>query len=153
MSDVTPERLAELRALAEAATPGPWEIDSHTHYDVAPPAVDWQIVDLERWRGYTNNVGFGEDEATARYVAGVSPDVVTALLDEIERLRNSSTSWPRVASEEIDAFMAAIKDPEPVRSAAATEPDGVVDLMAALEQSIAAAKDSRGRHPQQGSEQ
>lgn len=88
MPDLTPERLARLRGLAELATPGPWDVDSVTRYDVAPSATDWRIPDLERWCGYTNAVGFGEDEATARYVAAVSPDVVTALLDEIERLRS-----------------------------------------------------------------
>lgn len=78
----------DLRALAAAATPGPWELESYTHYDVAPPVTTWSISDLERWRSLTNKVGFGEDEATARYVAAVSPDVVVGLLDEIERLRD-----------------------------------------------------------------
>lgn len=85
--DLTPERLAELRALAAAATPGPWEAEGETRYDYFPPATSWRIPDLERWSVYTNDVGFGEDEATARYVAAVDPDVVTALVDEVERLR------------------------------------------------------------------
>lgn len=110
MADLTPERLAELRALAAGATPGPWEIDSRTHYDVAPSATDWQIPDLERWRGYANPVGFGEDEATARYVAAVSPDVVTALLDEIEMARADYDGAMADLAALVDVAAGAVSD-------------------------------------------
>jgi hypothetical protein len=89
----------DLRALAAAATPGPWEVEHHL--DMLDPPGSWYIADLERWRGYTNNVGFGEDEATARYVAAVSPDVVVGLLDVVAAVAELVAGIPeRIALNE-----------------------------------------------------
>lgn len=78
MSDLTPERLAELRVLAEEAT-------------LRPGAMTWRVYRLLGGSTSGRQVVIATDdeteEATARYVAAVNPDVVTALVDDIERLR------------------------------------------------------------------
>lgn len=169
----------DLRALAAAATPGPWHLESHL--DMLDPPATWHIADLERWRGYTNNVGFGEDEATARYVAAVSPDVVLGLLDEIGRLRDRPEPLWRLYDKtvldevreiiiehgrmspgvrQIADLLGVAGPPEPSGEGSTTvtagdmavelpaPPDVIVDLMDALERSMADAKDARTRHPQ-----
>lgn len=83
MPDLTPEKLAELRRLAEAATPGPWE---------AFGAVDGRRG--ERWLGVTTDMRATEsaragDVFTARdctrqdalFIAAANPAVMLALLD------------------------------------------------------------------------
>jgi hypothetical protein len=110
MPDLTDERLSELRALASEATPGPWDVESYTHYDIAPPTATWSIPGLERWHGLPNNVHFGTDEATARYVAAVSPDVVTALLDEIEMGRANYDGAMADLAALVDVAAGAVSD-------------------------------------------
>lgn len=173
MSDLTPERLAELRALAEAATPGPWTVESHWEPICGPreTGTTWYIPCLARWHGLPTSVHFGKDEATARYVAAVSPDVVVALFDEIERLRfivddvaaegaptdgvgvcvwcsdpeahEPDCAWLKVVGNgrdrRPDATVVAVSDDMPGPE------DKVTDLMAALEESVAAAKGARTR--------
>lgn len=151
MSDLTPERLAELRTLAAAATPGPWTVESYWDRLDGPADTNtsWHIPGLERWHGslaFTNNVGFGDDEATARYVAAISPDVVVGLLDEIERLRAGLDELANADHE--DDLIGAVSAAAERQGAPA--PDRVVDLMAALERSVAAAKEARTRHPKPG---
>lgn len=76
----------DLRALAEAATPGPWD-----------PEYVWQAV-----RHIVRNCDFIEGapdsefgwdygprgEGDPAYIAAASPDVILALLDEIDALRD-----------------------------------------------------------------
>lgn len=181
----------DLRALAAAATPGPWEVESYWDSLMGPEGENatWRIPGLERWHGLPNTVHFGRDEATARYVAAVSPDVVVGLLDEIKEERanyagamadlDALVDVTRLVVKEIRAvvpndrlasriagdlerFLAA-NHPEPEPSAVIVSgdmavelpasPNQVVDLMAALEKSVAAAKEARRRHPQPRVEQ
>lgn len=77
------EQRAELRRLAEAATAGPWFTGADDAKDCAPHrdsglatvdtgrASDWPVARLCEW-------------PTARYIAACSPDVILALLDELE---------------------------------------------------------------------
>ena len=89
MSDLTPETLAELRRLAEAATPGPWE---------AFGAVDGRRG--ERWLGVTTDMRatesaragdvFAAQNCTrqdALFIAAANPAAVLALLDDADALR------------------------------------------------------------------
>ena len=89
MSDLTPETLAELRRLAEAATPGPWE---------AFGAVDGRRG--ERWLGVTTDMRatesaragdvFSAQDCTrqdALFIAAANPAAVLSLLDDADALR------------------------------------------------------------------
>ena len=89
MPDLTPEKLAELRRLAEAATPGPWE---------AFGAVDGRRG--ERWLGVTTDMRatesaragdvFAAQNCTrqdALFIAAANPAAVLALLDDADALR------------------------------------------------------------------
>ena len=86
MPDLTPEKLAELRWLAEAATPGPWE---------AFGAVDGRRG--ERWLGVTTDMRateaaragdvFAAQDCTrqdALFIAAANPAAVLALLDGVD---------------------------------------------------------------------
>ena len=87
MSDMNPERIAELRRIAEAATPGPWAWRMNK---------DGRILDL-----ITLETGYNEEIITPSHVSAwlqvnrslrdfipaFDPTTVLALLDEIERLR------------------------------------------------------------------
>src|SRR5690606_41471240 len=90
MAELTPDRLAELRRIAEAATPGPWAWRM---------SKDGRILDL-----ITLETGYNEEIITPSHinawlqVKGVKdfiptfdPPTVLALLDEIERLRRERT--------------------------------------------------------------
>jgi hypothetical protein len=70
-----------LRSLAERATqPGPWTV-SHSRIMCRSTVCDangFFVVDVEN------------DKEHAAYIAAASPDVVLALLDEVERLRDAA---------------------------------------------------------------
>ena len=93
MSDLTPARLADLRAVAKAATPGPWTIrNSYGFFGIVPadgPAV-------------TGMPAKGKDRKhNAAHIAAFDPPTVLALLEEIERLR----AEPRVVvADHIDVL-------------------------------------------------
>lgn len=65
----------ELRKLAEAATPGPWMVDYQSSYPTG------EMVVTEN----SGEIAFAQ-KRTAAYIAAVSPEVVLALLDRIEKL-------------------------------------------------------------------
>ena len=66
MPDLTPETLAELRRLAEAATPGPWAT-----------AAFQLVIDVAR----RIDVGMCGHRDDAAFIAAANPAVVLALLD------------------------------------------------------------------------
>lgn len=76
MSAPTPD-LAGLRALAEGATPGPW------HQAFRESAV-YSSAQLTPSGGIYGSVATVSSSVTAAYIAAVSPDVLTALLDRLE---------------------------------------------------------------------
>jgi hypothetical protein len=101
MLDLTPAFLAELRRLAEAATPGPWTVEDRRN----APLKNVQIVagfhrvaevhDVHQ-RDYQGS--FAGDHAAAdavdavglanaAFIAATDPATVLALVDEVERLR------------------------------------------------------------------
>lgn len=85
---MTPERLAEIKSRAEAATPGPWEAELQevevdhdgTEYPYTgawvPRACPWEDGD-----GYVHM-----DDANAEFIANARQDIPD-LLAEVERLR------------------------------------------------------------------
>jgi len=82
MADLTPERLAELRRIAEAATPGPYEVVGLAGYG-GPYALRMPHRSGRTWYG-VEGIKRRED---AEYIATFDPPTVLALLNEIERLR------------------------------------------------------------------
>ncbi len=81
-STLTPERLAELRRIAEAATPGPWEVVGLAVYG-GPYALRMPHRSGRTWYG-VEGIKRRED---AEYFVAMNRNTVLALLDEIERLR------------------------------------------------------------------
>ncbi len=82
MSGMTSKRLEELRRIAEAATPGPWETVSLTGYG-GPYALRMPHRSGCTWYG-VEGIKRRED---AEYFVAMNRNTVLALLDEIERLR------------------------------------------------------------------
>ena len=95
---MTRSELDQLRALAQAATPGPWRVEAQGHasqgvarvnnLEVAPP----------------DSVELAHCATDAAYIAAVSPDVVLALLDEVERLRllsRDAAAWLDLSRHEV----------------------------------------------------
>src|SRR5690606_17625289 len=96
VSEMTPDRLRELRRIAEAATPGPWEIPAANVFRVVAPKAGhhnppsgkappypWAIIADADTEGTS-----GEQAASnMQYISTFDPPTVLALLDEIERLR------------------------------------------------------------------
>lgn len=86
MSDLTDDQRAELRRLAEGATPDPWG----------------GVADLMRlWAAdLGERVDFHGGDS--KYLASLSPSVVLSLLDEVERLRGE-----QLTAREVDALLTA----------------------------------------------
>lgn len=84
---VTPDT-DELRALAEQADDGPWFVKDLMF---GGPSV-WRGTDIDHFKGYEAVANFNQLYGGARnaaYIAAASPDVVLALLDERDRLRDA----------------------------------------------------------------
>lgn len=79
----------QLRAIAEAATAGPWwQYPPNSVYAAADPPPpddetdDWTIV---TWYDHARPISYGDfEEHDAAYVAAFSPDVVLKLLAVVE---------------------------------------------------------------------
>ncbi len=77
------DNLTALRALAENATPGPWEAD-----DNQPFSRDLQGIFAPGERRYVLKVEFDEqpeNPADAEFIAAANPATVLDLLDRLER--------------------------------------------------------------------
>ncbi|WP_225002151.1 ead/Ea22-like family protein [Pseudomonas aeruginosa] len=70
---------AELRRLAKAATPGPWEYQA-TLKILAADMTSIVLIAL-------SHANYREDEANSRLIAAANPKTILALLDEIDRLK------------------------------------------------------------------
>lgn len=107
----------ELRARAEAATPGPWMQGAESFVDFEDMAAAqrrmlnsrpfgepfhfvWVKPDL--CVGYTANGP--TSEANAAYIAAASPDVVLALLDEIAALR-AERAWQPIETAPVGVWV------------------------------------------------
>jgi len=83
---MTPERIAELRALVDKATPGPIAIH---RIDLDGGALEWQMQSERRNAAVVGSFT-DEDNRRARYDAqlfSAAVDAIPELLDEVERLR------------------------------------------------------------------
>ncbi|MGU1462882.1 ead/Ea22-like family protein [Pseudomonas aeruginosa] len=70
---------AELRRLAKAATPGPWEYQAPLKI-LAADRTSIVLIAL-------SHANYREDEANSRLIAAANPKTILALLDEIDRLK------------------------------------------------------------------
>jgi hypothetical protein len=84
----------KLKALALAATPGPWWIDSHGHCMVSMTAgrktifvTNSEAMGPAVRHADTGNLSHWRNDNDASYIAAASPDVVLALIAEVERLK------------------------------------------------------------------
>ena len=80
------ERLAELRRIAEAATPGPWIKDADKRYSVRShwnPPRDGNVVG---WRVCVVSGNGPQSDADWDYITEFNPKTTLALLDRIEAL-------------------------------------------------------------------
>ncbi|HHH9365828.1 TPA: ead/Ea22-like family protein [Pseudomonas aeruginosa] len=71
---------AELRRLAKAATPGPWEYQAPLKI-LAADRTSIVLIAL-------SHANYREDEANSRLIAAANPKTILALLDEIDGLRS-----------------------------------------------------------------
>ncbi|SSU22509.1 Uncharacterised protein [Acinetobacter baumannii] len=100
---------AELRRLAKAATPGPWEYQAPLKV-LAADRTSIVLIAL-------SHASYREDEANSRLIAAANPKAILALLDEIDGLKaenevlrgalqavvddptwrsNDNTLWPKI---------------------------------------------------------
>ena len=94
---MTDDDIKRLKRLAEQATPGPWRVNmkGHSYHEVA------RVNDLEI--APPNSVDLSHWTVDAAYIAAVSPDVVLALLSDVERLTllsRESTAWHEISRRE-----------------------------------------------------
>lgn len=87
MSELTPERLAELRRIAEDATPGPLTV--HRCDDPRYAA----FVDAPRLGPEAPELAVFLIEDDARFFAEFDRDTVLAMLNEVEHLRREVREW------------------------------------------------------------
>ncbi|HFQ8089029.1 TPA: ead/Ea22-like family protein [Pseudomonas aeruginosa] len=73
---------AELRRLAKAATPGPWEYQAPLKI-LAADRTSIVLIAL-------SHANYREDEANSRLIAAANPKTILALLDEIDQLKAES---------------------------------------------------------------
>lgn len=83
MNARTTESLLVRRALAEKATPGPWESDYRGMciFTSVP-----KVIMIAEMRGRNDGLRAGQGQFNALHIAANSPDVVMADIDEILRL-------------------------------------------------------------------
>lgn len=88
---MTPTDRAALRAAAEKATPGPWEMKrSFISPDIISPVGLVVAVTI------ASDMKPSMDEANAAYIALANPAAVLALLDDVERMREALSMCLRV---------------------------------------------------------
>ena len=84
--------LTKLRKIAEAATPGPWEVgmttfgdpnDGPTHSCVREAGSEW-------FDHVAASEGCDEADLNMAHIAAFDPPTVIALIDEVERLRRNT---------------------------------------------------------------
>lgn len=107
MNELTDERLAEMRRIAEAATPGEWKADGPAgNLD----SSECRVAEVVVW-----------GEADAQHIAAFDPPTALALLDELERLREEMDS---MVPKDWHGLMAILEDiyPEGIFPTMADDP-------------------------------
>src|SRR5690606_14220472 len=76
MQELSEDRLAELEAMAKAATPGPWSFRERAAEDYMVGSIDYELI-AHVWH----------HEGDAAFIAATDPDTVLSLIAEVRRLR------------------------------------------------------------------
>lgn len=101
---MTPHAMQELRALAEKATPGPWEwrygsglrsMHDRGEFNYGP-----EVLGLGPDVNGDTTLSLADVDAV--FIAAVSPDVVLALLDENEKMRAALVKAAATMNAQID---------------------------------------------------
>src|ERR1043165_4909960 len=102
---MAPERLAEIDARLDAATPGPWETDTHCYWIRTPVPID---VDESDWgpEGHTAyRLATDADDHAWRYadVAFIAhaPQDIADLRAEVDRLTTERDEWRQADAESL----------------------------------------------------
>jgi hypothetical protein len=93
---------------AGEATEGPWTVERWE--DFLGEQVTWSLPGIERWRGLKNDVQLGEDEATARYIATMHPEVGKALATALRVEGGTVAGWAPEPAESHAALLLPIAD-------------------------------------------
>ena len=80
---ISEERLKEIEALAEAATPGPWSL---RRYGGKPLNIVHQMQNGPPWRQVVDSAGKCQFESDAEYIIAAAA-AVPELIAEVRRLR------------------------------------------------------------------
>ena len=124
-TELTPEKLAELRRLAVNATPGPWEaiiFDSgHSKFEFEASVCTQDVGDsICRMDGLLRtavNERYRTDGSLdAMFIAAANPAAVLGLIDEIERL-TAAVERVRELADRIDRHTEVEPDPAMFRDA------------------------------------
>jgi hypothetical protein len=105
-----PIDIEKLRQLAEAATPGPWEVSDDDMFSPIEVTSDGPGRDICCLDTYDHRPD--ERANDAAFIAAANPQTVLALLDEIERLRDLAGQVPDLLADAAVRFSAvfAAKD-------------------------------------------
>lgn len=105
MSELSAEKLAELRKIAGRATPGPW---SAMEYDDYPGDEGVCILGATNTATGSHMIGYSlpngrsrdQVESDGAHFAAFDPPTVIQLIDEIQRLRAAYGPWVEVPDDE-----------------------------------------------------
>lgn len=111
---------AELRRVAEAATPGPWSCNRHRAI-VGGPTLEFtngaaqQQIAMACWQSWMHEE---ELRNNAEFIAANNPKTVLALLDEIDRLKaeNDRLRQGMKGDYDIDAWLDWSKEKEQIKA-------------------------------------
>lgn len=115
MSALTPERLSELRRIAEAATPGPWEVALGSGIAVCTQVVGWRdgkvVFVADCLPDDALDVAEPDHRPNLDYIATFDPPTVLALLDEVEQLITKCEEL----TEALESAVAWLREPHLMR--------------------------------------
>ena len=95
-----------MRRLAEAATPGPWEVVS-PHTDENPGTNPVVASGSERWwhiAEILEGIDGAPEDANAAYIAAANPAAVLALLDQRDAVRAERDEFRKATESAVEAF-------------------------------------------------
>ena len=165
-SEMTPERVAELRAVAGKATPGPWIAAAKPSSIVGWPVVArrhgrlicnlaWVSPSAERSKDPDVQAFHAEVAGNALYIAAFDPPTAIAMCDAITRLTAERDEARKHLNSEYHARKRAQADAKALREAArraryelasgwgARLPSGHAEAIAVIDAALARGSDAK----------